>query len=56
MTCSQSLAAGTALSLLLLLVTFLVAGGDPTAHTLSFAVYEVVGLFLKYTLDPKDQC
>ncbi len=23
-------------------VTFLVAGGDPTAHTLSFTVYEVV--------------
>lgn len=25
-------------------VTFLVAGGDPTAHTITFAIYEIVSL------------
>lgn len=25
-------------------VTFLVAGGDPTAHTITFAIYEIVSV------------
>ena len=28
--------------------TFLVAGGDPTAHTITFALYEIVSLPLRF--------